>query len=158
MRAPSHIPVLLDETIEALDVQPGGRYIDCTLGGGGHAKAILERSAPGGQLLGIDADPNALATAQDRLEEHLDSVLLVNDNFSNLEAVCLRHDFAPVHGILFDLGLSSLQLEGSERGFSFQKAAPLDMRFSPDQELTAAEIVNTYPEAEIARIIKTYGE
>jgi len=155
---PTHIPVLLQETIAALAVQAGGRYIDCTLGGGGHAAAILERSSPGGQLLGIDADPAAIKTAQARLAAYSDSVLLVNENFVNLRAVCRQYDFYPVHGILLDLGLSSLQLNGGGRGFSFQHDAPLDMRFSPDQEVTAADIVNTSSEAELSHLIRTYGE
>ena len=157
MLAPTHIPVLVEETIKALSVQPGGRYIDCTLGGGGHAAAILEKSSPGGQLLGIDADPEAIESAMERLAAY-DSITLVNDNFVNLEAICYKYDFVPVHGILFDLGLSSMQLSSDERGFSFQTKAPLDMRFSRDQELTAAEIVNTYPEAELAHTIRAYGE
>jgi 16S rRNA (cytosine1402-N4)-methyltransferase len=142
----------------ALAVQPGGRYIDCTLGAGGHAAAILERSSPGGQLLGIDADPNALEIAGERLKQYRDSTLLVNDNFANLQAICIKYDFFPVHGILFDLGLSSLQLNGNGRGFSFTHDAPLDMRFSPTQETTAADIVNTTPEARLANLIRTYGE
>jgi len=153
-----HVPVMLEETMEALAVQPGGRYVDCTVGGGGHAQAILERSYPGGQLLGIDADPEAVNTSRKRLEAHRNSVLLVNDNFVNLQATCIKYDFFPVHGILFDLGLSSRQLNGSGRGFSFQYDAPLDMRFNPRQEVTAADIVNTSPEIELARIIRTYGE
>ncbi|MEK7353429.1 MAG: 16S rRNA (cytosine(1402)-N(4))-methyltransferase RsmH, partial [Chloroflexota bacterium] len=99
----------------------------------------------------------AIESAMERLAAY-DSISLVNDNFVNLEAICYKYDFVPVHGILFDLGLSSLQLGGSDRGFSFQQRAPLDMRFSPDQELTAADIVNTYPEAELAHLIRTYGE
>ena len=158
MLAPAHIPVLLEEAVKSLDIQPGGRYIDCTLGGGGHAAAILERSSPGGQLLGIDADPEAIKIAGARLEAWNASNLLINENFVNLQAVCYKHDFFPVHGILFDLGLSSLQLKDSGRGFSFQRAAPLDMRFNPDQEFTAADIVNRYSEAELAHIIKGYGE
>jgi len=153
----SHIPVLVQETIEALAVQPGGRYIDCTVGTGGHAAAILAHSSPGGQLLGIDADPEAIA-AQARLEPYSGSCLLVNDNFVNLEAICLKFDFFPVHGILFDLGLSSLQLDSSERGFSFQQEGPLDMRFNPSQKITAADIINTYPESELAQLIWSYGE
>ena len=156
--APVHIPVLLKETIENLRVQPGGRYIDCTVGGGGHAAAILEKSSPGGQLLGIDADPAAITAAQKRLGTYGGSVLLINDNFANLEAICTKYGFTPVHGILFDLGLSTLQLAGSGRGFSFQHDAPLDMRFNPAQEVTAADIINTYGEEEIARILWTYGE
>ncbi len=158
MLAPAHIPVLVEETIKALAVQPGGRYIDCTLGGGGHAAAILEHSSPGGQLLGIDADPEAIKIARARLEAYNGSNLLINENFVNLQAICYKYDFSPVHGILFDLGLSSLQLNGSGRGFSFQYDAPLDMRLNPNQELSAADIVNTYPEAELAHLIRTYGE
>jgi 16S rRNA (cytosine1402-N4)-methyltransferase len=158
MMSPAHIPVLTEEVIQALAVQPGGRYIDCTLGGGGHAAAIVEHISPGGQLLGIDADPEAIRSASLKLSKYDESVLLINDNFVNLKSICYKNDFVPVHGILFDLGLSSLQLNGTERGFSFQHKAPLDMRFSPDQEITAADIVNDYPEAELARLIWTYGE
>ena len=158
MLTSTHIPVLVKETIEALAAQPGGRYIDCTVGCGGHAAAILEQSSPGGQLLGIDADPKAIEVARTRLEAYSGSVLLVNDNFANLQAICLKYDFLPVHGILFDLGLSSLQLNGSGRGFSFQHDAPLDMRLSPNQEVTAADIINTSSEAELAQLIRKYGE
>ena len=158
MTQPAHVPVLINEVIDALEVQAGGRYVDCTLGAGGHASAILEKSQPGGQLLGIDADPRALELARARLSPFADSIHLVNDNFSNLESICLRNDFLPVHGILFDLGLASFQIDVGERGFSFQQDAPLDMRVSPDQEISAAEIVNTYDEAELADLIWRYGE
>jgi len=158
MPTSTHIPVLLKETVEALAIQPGGRYIDCTAGGGGHAEAILERSAPGGQLLGIDADPEAVRLARARLSRYGGSALIVNDNFSNLEAICLKNDFEPVNGILFDLGLSSLQLGETGRGFSFKHGAPLDMRFGPGQTISAADIVNKYSEAELARIIYEFGE
>ena len=157
MSAATHIPVLLEETIEALAVQPGGRYIDCTLGAGGHAAAILERSSPGGQLLGIDADPEAITVARARLEAYSHSTLLINENFANLKAICIKHGFFPVHGILFDLGLSSLQLN-SNRGFSFQHDSPLDMRLSSGQQVTASDIVNTFSERELAELIKTFGE
>ena len=158
MLAPTHIPVLAEEAIQALAVQPGGRYIDCTVGGGGHAAAILEHSSPGGQLLGFDADPEAIKIASARLEAYKGSTLLINESFVNLQAICYKHDFLPVHGILFDLGLSSHQLNGSGRGFSFQHKAPLDMRLNPHQELTAFDIVNTYSEAELAHLIQRYGE
>ncbi len=158
MLAPTHIPVMVKETIEALNVQPGGRYIDCTVDGGGHAAAILSHSAPGGQLLGIDADPEAIKIASNRLAAYGSSVRLANENFVNLSAICYRYDFSPVHGILFDLGLSSLQLDSDGRGFSFQHDAPLDMRFSPGQKITAADIVNTYSETDLERLIRTYGE
>lgn len=154
----SHEPVLLREAIEALQIQRGGRYIDCTINGGGHAAAILERSAPGGQLLGIDADPEAIEAAKERLKAFGKAVVLVNDNFRYLGDICSRFNFRPVHGILFDLGISSLQLETSGRGFSFQQDSPLDMRFSPRQRLTAADIVNTYSEHELASLIEKYGE
>ncbi len=154
----THIPVLAREVIENLAVQPGGRYIDCTLGGGGHAQAILEHSSPGGQLLGIDADPDAVRAANARLRGFGQSFLTVNDNFGNLKDICVKYDFFPVHGILFDLGLSSPQLDEEGRGFSFQYEAPLDMRFNPSQRTSAADIVNTSSELELARIIKTYGE
>ncbi len=153
-----HIPVMLSEAIESLSVKAGGRYIDCTIGGGGHAAAIMQQSAPGGQLLGIDADPKAIQFAKKRLKEYGSSILLINDNFINLESICFNNDFKPVNGILFDLGLSSLQLNGSSRGFSFQSEAPLDMRFNPNQSITAANIINTLTEAEIAEIIRDYGQ
>jgi len=159
MTAPyRHEPVLLEESISALQIQRGGRYIDCTVNGGGHAAAILEESSPGGQLLGIDADPEAIRIAKQRFKSYGNSVILVNENFRYLESICNRHGFRPVHGIIFDLGMSSLQLEASGRGFSFQQDSPLDMRFSPRQSLTAADIVNTYPEAELARLLERYGE
>ncbi len=156
--AACHTPVMLPETLRALSVQAGGRYIDCTLGGGGHAAAILEHSSPGGQLLGIDADPGAIEAAQEKLKHYKDSALLVNDNFAHLQSICMKYDFFPVHGILFDLGLSSLQLNLNGRGFSFQHDAPLDMRLDPQQEVTAADIVNTTPETELARLLRVYGE
>ncbi|MFC1920835.1 16S rRNA (cytosine(1402)-N(4))-methyltransferase RsmH [Chloroflexota bacterium] len=158
MLAPAHVPVLIEEVTKALAVQPGGRYIDCTLGAGGHAAAILEQSSPGGQLLGIDADTEALKIARQNLEAYSNSILLVNDNFANLKAICYKYDFLPVHGILLDLGLSSLQLESDTRGFSFQRSAPLDMRLNNHQDLTAAYIVNSYPEIELANLIRAYGE
>jgi 16S rRNA (cytosine1402-N4)-methyltransferase len=154
----SHEPVLLKEAIKALQIQRGGRYIDCTINGGGHAAAILEESSPGGQLLGIDADPEALKVAKERLKPFGKNVLLVNENFRNLENICNRYGFRPVNGVIFDLGMSSLQLEAPGRGFSFQQDSPLDMRFSPRQAITAADIVNTYSERELALLFARYGE
>ncbi len=153
-----HTPVLLNETIEGLNVQPGGRYIDCTVGEGGHSAAILDKSSPGGQLLGFDADPQAIKTARTALREYGKSVLLVNENFNHLEEIAAEHHFQPVHGILFDLGISSAQLAHEARGFSFSTDAPLDMRMSPEQDLTAAQIVNDYSESDLAKIIWDYGE
>jgi len=158
-----HIPVLLREVVEALAVRPGGRYVDCTLGAGGHAEAILEAASPDGELLGIDLDPEALAAARQRLARFSASgggerVTFVEGNFSQVGDLCRERGFAPVQGILFDLGLSSLQLEEESRGFSFQREGPLDMRFSPRQELTAADIVNTYSEENLADLLWRYGE
>ena len=154
----SHAPVLADEAIQYLAVQPGGRYVDCTTGAGGHARAILKAASPGGLLLGLDADPLALAVAADNLAEFGDSVRLVEANFRDLSSVCRSHSFVPVHGVLFDLGLSSMQLADAERGFSFQTEAPLDMRFNPSQTLTASDIVNGYSERELADTIWRFGE
>lgn len=153
-----HKPVLLKESVEALAVQPGGRYIDCTLGGGGHTLAILQKSNPGGQVLGIDADPEAIRKATENLKQYSESVLLVNDNFSNIDKICQQYNFMPVHGILFDLGLSSYQLDDDPRGFSFQRDAALDMRFNPEQTTTAADIVNNYNESGLATLLREYGE
>jgi 16S rRNA (cytosine1402-N4)-methyltransferase len=158
-----HVPVLLREVVEALAVRPGGRYVDCTLGAGGHAEAILEAASPDGELLGIDLDPEALTTARQRLarfsaEGGGERVTFVEGNFSQVGDLCRERDFAPVQGILFDLGLSSLQLEEESRGFSFQRQGPLDMRFSPRQELTAADIVNTYSQEDLADLLWRYGE
>ncbi len=158
MLSVAHKPVLLKEVLTALSVQPGGRYVDCTLGGGGHAMAILHNSAPGGQLLGIDADPEAIRAAAINLSHFTDSVLLVNDNFVNIDVICHHYDFYPVHGILLDLGLSSLQLYDDPRGFSFQYEAALDMRFNPKQDITADDIINSYSEVDLAQLIRKYGE
>ncbi len=154
----THTPVMLDEVLSALAVQPGGRYVDCTVGGGGHAEAILEASSPGGVLLGIDADPRALQVAASRLHRFGDSLALVEGNFRDVGAICREGGFEPVHGVLFDLGVSSLQLVDQERGFSFQLDAPLDMRFSPRQTLTAADIVNTYDEEALADVLWRFGQ
>jgi 16S rRNA (cytosine1402-N4)-methyltransferase len=154
----SHTPVMVQQVLKALAVQVGGRYVDCSVGGGGHAEAILEAASPGGLLLGIDADPKALQIAHGRLARFGDAVLLVEGNFRDVQTICRSHGFAPVHGVLFDLGLSSLQLAEEGRGFSFQVEAPLDMRFSPKQEVTAADIVNTYSEQALADLLWRYGQ
>jgi 16S rRNA (cytosine1402-N4)-methyltransferase len=147
---------MLHEMMAALDVRPGGRYVDCTLGGGGHAEEILERSQPGGTLLAIDADPDAIGRGRERLARFADSVHFVNANFEQVGAIARQLSFAPVNGVLMDLGLSSDQLEGGE-GFSFQRDRNLDMRFGREGR-TAADIVNTYRESELADLIYKYGE
>ncbi len=128
------------------------------MGTGGHAAAILEASQPGGSLLGIDADPQALDKAGEMLAAYGPVVTLVNANFRNLLDICRAHGFIPADGILLDLGMSSAQLEDRQRGFSFRFDASLDMRFSPDQQVTASDIVNHYSQSEIARILREYGE
>jgi 16S rRNA (cytosine1402-N4)-methyltransferase len=158
MYLPVHIPVLLDETIEGLQARRGGYFVDCTVGLGGHAAAILEKISPSGRFLGIDADPEAIHASQDKLRDYGEAVTLLNDNFVDLEAICRRYHFHPVDGILFDLGVSSLQLDTAERGFSFRLDAPLDMRFDLRQGLTASDIINTFSEQELAQLIEKYGE
>jgi 16S rRNA (cytosine1402-N4)-methyltransferase len=111
MNIPVHKPVLTREVIEGLNVTPGKRYIDCTLGLGGHTRAIMGKALPGGELLGIDTDPEALWIARDELNDFSSNITFVNGNFGNLEQICRQHDFYPVDGILFDLGVSSLQLD-----------------------------------------------
>src|SRR5262249_14417156 len=136
-----HDPVMPREVIAALNVQPGGRYVDCTLGGGGHSRSILEAAAPGGTLLGLDADPEALTLARYNLRDFGDAFDAVHANFRDIGDVCRERGFAPVNGILFDLGLSSYQL-ASTRGFSFRSESPLDMRFDSTEGQTAAYWVN----------------
>ena len=155
---PVHIPVLLRETVEGLRPWPGGYFVDCTVGLGGHAAAILKRISPSGRLLGIDVDAGALRVAESRLEKYEAAVTLVNERFTDLKVICIKYHFYPVDGILFDLGVSSLQLDTAQRGFSFQREAALDMRFDSGQELTASDIVNGFSERELGRIVKEYGE
>tara|TARA_Y100001970_G_scaffold59042_2_gene75129 strand:+ start:25349 stop:26251 length:903 start_codon:yes stop_codon:yes gene_type:complete len=150
--------VLTNEVIKGLNITPGGRYIDATLGEGGHSTNILIKSDPGGQVLGIDADHEAVSVAQKRVNYSSDKFLAVNDNFKNIRSIAMKYNFSPVHGILFDLGVSSLQLDAESRGFSFRRADPLDMRFSYNQNLSASQIINNYDENELANIIFYFGE
>ena len=153
-----HAPVMVREVLAGLNVRPGGRYVDCTVGGGGHASAIMEQASPGGALLGIDRDPEALAAARERLAPFGEDVRLAEGDFAEVDRICREYAFVPIHGLLLDLGLSSLQLGAAERGFSFQREGPLDMRFGPEQRLTAEQIVNEYDEAELADVLFRYGE
>ncbi len=149
---------MLPEAVAALAVRTNADYIDATVGGGGHAAAILEVSAPEGRLLGIDLDPKAADIAQKRLAAFGRRVVLAQGNFSRLRHIAQAHGFEAVSGILFDLGVSSLQLDNGGRGFSFQRDGPLDMRFDPAQALTAADIVNTWPQDKLADLLHRYGE
>ena len=154
----AHLPVMVPEVLEYLMVQEGGRYLDATCGEGGHARAILNASSPSGQLLGLDADRESLMVAERRMEEFGKRFFTENTNFRKVRAIALEKDFIPLHGVLFDLGVSSLQLEEEPRGFSFKRPEPLDMRFSISQKLTAADIINEFDEEEIADIIYQFGE
>ena len=156
--APRHDPVMVTEVLDGLDVRPGGRYIDATVGLGGHAEAILDAAQPDGALLGIDLDSHALAIAGERLAPFGDAVVLVQGHHSEIAEIAREHGFEQVSGVLFDLGVSSLQLDAPGRGFSFQRDEPLDMRMDPNGELTAEDIVNEYEQAELADLIHQYGE
>lgn len=149
---------MVDEVLSGLAVRPGGWYVDGTLGLGGHAEAILAASAPDGRLLGIEQDPEARPRAADRLAIEGDRVLIVAANNRNIADVCREASFTPVDGVLLDLGVSSLQLGPSGRGFSFQHDAPLDMRMDPSTELTAAQVVNEWPEEQIAQVLWQFGD
>jgi len=154
----AHTPVLLQEVLDGLKIEAGGTYIDCTIGTGGHAKGILDRSAPDGRLLGIDIDATAIQLAQQQLKLYEGRFKLVLDNFSRLKEIASRQGYIPAHGVLLDLGVSSVQLEQGERGFSFQENGPLDMRMNPDGDMTASHLVNEHKESELAEILAKYGE
>ncbi|HQL37499.1 MAG TPA: 16S rRNA (cytosine(1402)-N(4))-methyltransferase RsmH [Bacillota bacterium] len=153
-----HTPVLLNETLEYLDPKPGGVYIDGTLGGAGHSSEIIKRIVPGGKLLGIDQDSNAIDAAKRRLEAYKDNVVIVRDNFRNIKAIALQKGFKEVDGILLDIGVSSHQLDEKERGFSYMHDGPLDMRMDTESSLNASDIVNNISEQELIRILRDYGE
>lgn len=153
-----HISVLLDETIDGLDIKPDGIYVDGTLGGGGHSYEILKRLSPKGRLIGIDQDGEALKAAGERLKKFENQITLVRSNYCEIDKVLKELNVEKVDGILLDIGVSSYQLDNLERGFSYKSDAPLDMRMDTRQELTAADVVNTYSENELFKIIKDYGE
>ena len=152
-----HISVLRQEVLEMLDPKPGENFIDGTCGAAGHARDILERLGTGGRLMCFDLDEAALDAAAKKMSGD-ERVIFINDNFKNLATAVALHNFSPVHGILLDLGFSSDQLEASQRGFSFQKNEPLDMRLNPKQELTAREIVNQWDGRALEKIFQEYGE
>ncbi len=152
-----HTSVLLDECIEALNIDPDGIYVDCTAGGGGHSFAIASR-LKGGRLIAIDRDDDAIEAASKRLEPFSDRVTLVRDNFVNLEAILAELGIDGVDGVLADLGVSSYQLDRADRGFSYMADAPLDMRMDQSACLDAYEVVNTYSEQELKRILYDFGE
>ncbi|MEK7125629.1 MAG: 16S rRNA (cytosine(1402)-N(4))-methyltransferase RsmH [Patescibacteria group bacterium] len=153
-----HIPVLLNEVIANLNLKSGDNAIDATLGGGGHAEAILEATKPAGKLLGIDWDNQAVSGAAKRLAKHTNRIILKVGTYTDIKQIAYESGINPIHAILLDLGLSTDQLHDSARGFSFSSEGSLDMRFSGQGRLTAGAIVNTWPENELAHIFRVYGE
>ncbi|OQY07503.1 MAG: 16S rRNA (cytosine(1402)-N(4))-methyltransferase [Fusobacteriia bacterium 4572_132] len=153
-----HIPVLYEEVIENLVLNPDGVYVDCTLGGGGHSEGILKHLSEKGKLIAIDQDVNAIKFAQKRLDEYGEKLEIYKENFSNIETVLYMAGYDKVDGILMDIGVSSEQLDNPERGFSYRYDAKLDMRMDVTKELTAYKVINEYEEKELSRIIYEYGE
>jgi 16S rRNA (cytosine1402-N4)-methyltransferase len=153
-----HLPVLYQEIINVLQPHESGSYVDCTVGAGGHAWGILDASKPNGRLLGMDLDSHALKIARERLTSFGDRVILIHASYTTLKEQLFRLRWDQVDGILLDLGVSSIQLDDPARGFSFRLEGPLDMRFDPNNSVSAFDLVNTLPEAELARILIEYGE
>jgi len=153
-----HVSVMLSETVDGLNVRPGGIYVDGTLGGGGHSSEICKRLSGKGRLIGIDQDEAAIAAAGARLSEYGDMVTIVRSNYEQIGKVLYELGIEKVDGIMLDLGVSSYQLDTAERGFSYKEEAPLDMRMDTRNPKTARDIVNTYSEKDLFRIIRDYGE
>ena len=158
MKEKFHQPVLLEEVIRYLNPKSNQNFIDCTLGDGGHAKVILEKTGPNGKVLGIDLDKETIKRANKRLSKFKDRLILVHNNFFNIKQIVYDNRFTKISGILLDVGLSWGELSNKERGFSFLSAGPLDMRFDKSSSLTAHQIVNTYSGKELEKIFKKYGE
>ncbi|ADL51492.1 16S rRNA (cytosine(1402)-N(4))-methyltransferase RsmH [Clostridium cellulovorans] len=152
-----HVSVLLEECIEGLSIKPDGIYVDCTLGGAGHSFEIVKQLTSEGRLIGIDQDTNAINAAKEKLKDY-NNVTYVHDNFHNIGEILENLNIDKVDGILMDLGVSSHQLDVAERGFSYMKDAPLDMRMNQERDFSAYDIVNTYSEEQLFKIIRDYGE
>ncbi|TML82007.1 MAG: 16S rRNA (cytosine(1402)-N(4))-methyltransferase RsmH [Actinobacteria bacterium] len=154
-----HVPVLAEAVVRYAVPSPGARsVIDCTVGAGGHAAALLRALGPTGRLLGIDRDPDALRLAADRLASFGDQVRLVHGNFAELGEIVTQSGWGPSDAVVYDFGLSSMHVDRPERGFSYQHDAPLDMRMDTTAPLSAYDVVNTYDERQLARVIRSYGE
>ena len=153
-----HKSVLLHETIDSLNIKADGIYVDGTLGGGGHAYEVCRRLGEGGKLIGIDQDGDAIAAAGERLKEFGDRAVIVRSNYENIAGILEDLNISKVDGIYLDLGVSSYQLDTAERGFTYREDVPLDMRMDQRNPRTAADIVNTYSESELYRMIRDYGE
>ena len=154
----SHKSVLLDETIENLNIKPDGIYVDGTLGGGGHSYEIASKLSVKGRLIGIDQDADAIVAATERLKPFADRVTIVRNNYTNIDEVLKELGISKVDGIILDLGVSSYQIDTAERGFTYRVDAPLDMRMDQRQDQTAKDIINKYTEFELYRVIRDYGE
>ena len=154
----SHYSVLLHEAVDGLDIKPDGVYVDCTLGGGGHSEAIASRLSEKGRLIAIDQDTAAIAASKKRLAPYADRIDFVRNNFSNVSEVLAALGREKIDGAVIDLGVSSYQLDTPERGFSYMHDAPLDMRMNPDADLSAYDVVNTYSEQQLKKIIFDYSE
>ena len=153
-----HYSVLLAETVDSLNIKPGGVYVDCTLGGAGHSARILEKMGGDGKLVGIDRDEYAIQKASQRLEKYKDNILLIKGNFCDAPELLSENGIHKIDGVVADLGVSSFQLDNADRGFSYMHDAPLDMRMSRQDKLSAYDVVNGYEEKELSRIINLYGE
>ncbi len=155
-----HAPVLCKAVVEGLVTDPRGVYVDVTLGGGGHSAALLEALAPAGRVIGIDQDPAALAEVRRRLASEIESgrLLVLEGNFADVETLLAEAGIAAVHGMLFDLGVSSRQIDAPERGFSYRAEGPLDMRMNPHTGRSADTVVNAWEERELRRVLRAYGE
>ena len=153
----NHKSVLLNEVIESLNIKADGYYVDGTLGGGGHALEVVKR-LESGKLIGIDRDSDAIKAATQRLNDYINNVIIIRDNYVNIENILKRENIDKVDGIYIDLGVSSYQLDTAERGFTYRFDAPLDMRMDDRNELKASDIVNDYSESELFHIIRDYGE
>ncbi|WP_324824660.1 16S rRNA (cytosine(1402)-N(4))-methyltransferase RsmH [Sinanaerobacter sp. ZZT-01] len=153
-----HVSVLFSESIKNLNINPEGIYVDGTLGGGGHASGICERLNSKGTLIGIDRDKDALRAAAANLEKYNCKKIFVQNNYSDIKNILKEQNLSSIDGALLDLGVSSFQLDNGERGFSYMKDAPLDMRMNAEDTFTAETVVNTYSEEELTRIIRQYGE
>ena len=153
-----HIPIMLTECIDGLNINPDGVYVDATLGGAGHSSEIAKRLSSKGTLIGIDKDATAIKVSGERLSKYDCNVILVNDDYKNLLNILKENNIEKIDGLLADLGVSSYQLDEVERGFSYSKDAPLDMRMNQNQSLTAKEVVNNYSEKDLIKILYEYGE
>lgn len=154
----SHVPIMLTECIDNLNINPDGVYVDATLGGAGHSSEIAKRLSSKGTLIGIDKDKTAIEVSRERLSKFNCNIILVNDDYKNLLDILKENNIEKIDGLLADLGVSSYQLDEASRGFSYSKDAPLDMRMNQNQSLTAHTVVNTYSEKDLLKILYEYGE